>query len=191
MNGDQAVNLAFILGSLVLVGSALAVRRLPIGRSLKMAGAWLLIFIAVLGAFAWLGDVRNRVASSGDATVQGGAVRVQRDADGHYWVNARVNDEIVRFLIDSGATVTVVGKDSAQRARVEPDADFPVAVNTANGTIFLQRATAGQLAVGPIVRRDFRVYVGQGDDEVNVLGMNFLSTLSSWGTEGEFLVLRP
>lgn len=195
-DGDHAASLIYLGGCLVLVASALMVRRLPIGKSLKMAGAWVLIFAAVFAVFALRDDFRalgGRLVAEGrgEPTVQGGAVRIQQDSDGHYWVNARVNDATVRFLIDSGATVTVIGKDTAARAGIEPGGGMPVAVNTANGTIFMRRATAPRLIVGPIERKDLRVWIGEGDADFNVLGMNFLSSLSSWGTEGGSLVLRP
>jgi aspartyl protease family protein len=35
-----------------------------------------------------------------------------------------------------------------------------------------------------------RLHVAQGGD-LNVLGMNFLSSLERWGVEGRWLVLQP
>ena len=195
-DGGNAVSFLYLLGCMVLVASALMVRRLPIGQGLKMASAWGLIFAAVIAVFALRNDFRalgDRLLSGAtdEPTVQGTTVRIQQDSDGHYWVNARVNDEIVRFLVDSGATVTAISKATAERTGIETGSGFPVAVNTANGTIFMQRATAGRITVGTIERHDLPVWVGDGEEEFNVLGMNFLSSLSSWGTEGGWLVLRP
>jgi aspartyl protease family protein len=195
-NGDQALSLVYLLGCLMLVGSALAVRRLPIGPTLKMAGAWVLIFVAAFAIFALKDDFRalgRRLAGEvrGESVVQGGEVRIRRASDGHYWVNAGINGETVRFLVDSGATVTSISRATAERAGIEPDSGYPVAVDTANGTIFVRRAIVPRLTLGPIERKDFHVYVGQGDDEVNVLGMNFLSSLSDWSSKDGWLVLRP
>jgi aspartyl protease family protein len=195
-NGDQAVSLIYLVGCLALVGSALMVRRLPIGHTLKMAGAWMLIFAAMFAVFALKDDFtalgrRLLAEGRGDAIQQGETLRIRRDEDGHFWVNASVNGSTVRFLVDSGASVTSIGKATAESAGIVPDAGFPVAVDTANGTIFVRRAVASKLTVGSIERRDFRIFVGQGGDEVNVLGMNFLSSLASWGTEDGWLVLRP
>ena len=49
---------------------------------------------------------------------------------------------------------------------------------------------ADRLAIGPIERRDMGLHVA-GDGDLNVLGMNFLSSLQRWGVEGRWLVLVP
>ncbi len=48
MTGDRAADLVWACGALVLVGSALAARRLPAKRLGLMALAWIAIFIAAL-----------------------------------------------------------------------------------------------------------------------------------------------
>jgi aspartyl protease family protein len=49
---------------------------------------------------------------------------------------------------------------------------------------------ADELSVGGIVRRDVALEIADNDD-LNVLGMNYLSSLSRWGVEGRWLVLVP
>jgi aspartyl protease family protein len=49
---------------------------------------------------------------------------------------------------------------------------------------------ADEIQVGDIVRRDVGVQIADNDD-LNVLGMNYLSSLSRWGVEGRWLVLVP
>ena len=43
---------------------------------------------------------------------------------------------------------------------------------------------------GTIERHDLAVHVAD-DEDLNVLGMNFLSSLQRWGVEGRWLVLVP
>ena len=49
---------------------------------------------------------------------------------------------------------------------------------------------AGTLDVGDIERENLAVHVAD-DDDLNVLGMNFLSSLQRWGVEGRWLILVP
>jgi aspartyl protease family protein len=63
-------------------------------------------------------------------------------------------------------------------------------VNTANGAAWMTQATADRLEVGTIVRSDFPVDISSQED-MNLLGMNFLSTLRGWRVEGNTLVLQP
>ena len=38
--------------------------------------------------------------------MKGGELRIRRRRDGHFWVDGQVNGQPVRFLVDSGATMT-------------------------------------------------------------------------------------
>ena len=195
--GDQALAFIYLLGCLILVMSGLAVRRAPIGKMLKMALAWVLIFAAGFAVFALREDfsaLGRRIAAAawgGGETqqTQGGELRIAMADDGHFWVDAELNGQRVRFLVDSGATVTTISRETAQRAGIEPDGRA-VEVETANGNVVVGRGRAGSLKLGPIERRDFGVAIARGDT-INVIGMNLLSTLSRWSVENRTLVLRP
>jgi aspartyl protease family protein len=195
--GDQALTFLYLIGCLVLVISALMVRRIPIAHGLKILAGWLLIFAAAFIAFSLKDDflaLGRRVLAAnrgGEAVVAGAEIRIPKAEDGHFWVNGQVNGTRVRFLIDSGATVTTLSADSARDAGVEPSAGFPVLVETANGQALERRAVA-QLRVGSIERREFDLHLAaEAAGDTNVLGMNFLSSLSSWGVQGNILVLKP
>jgi aspartyl protease family protein len=110
--------------------------------------------------------------------------------DGHFWVEGRVNDVRVKFLVDSGATMTTIDRETAIRAgiRVAPNPDQ--FVRTGNGIIRVSSGRAQRLEVGGIERRDVGMQVAEHDN-LNVLGMNFLSSLNRWGVEGRWLVLVP
>lgn len=196
--GDQALSFIYLLGCLVLVVSALLVRRIPIGQGLKMFAGWVLIFLAVFVAFSLKDDfmalgrhVMSEASGQGEVVRTGKELRIRKAEDGHFWATAQLNGVKVRFLIDSGATVTSISRDTARRARIQSSESFPVLVQTANGTVAAERARAERLQVGTIERRNMTVEVSEAFGPMNVLGMNFLSSLSSWGVQGEWLVLKP
>jgi aspartyl protease family protein len=197
-DGDQALSFIYLLGILVLVVSAVMVRRVPIGQGLKMFAGWVLIFLAAFTGFALKDDfvaLGKRVLQESrgeEQVVQAGKeLRIKKSYDGHFWVTARVNGERVRFLIDSGATTTSLSAATARRAGVASGGGFPVLVETANGVVTAQRAQIARLKVGTIERRDMAVQVSEAFGEMDVLGMNFLSSLSGWGVQGQWLVLKP
>src|SRR3546814_19826819 len=81
-NGDQAANFIYLLGVLVLVASALMVRRIPIRQGFKMLATWILIFLAIFIVFA----LRSDFAALGDRdrkrVVWGKSVSVRVDIGG-------------------------------------------------------------------------------------------------------------
>lgn len=63
-------------------------------------------------------------------------------------------------------------------------------MNTANGPARATKAYAEQLQIGSIEKTDFPIDINENDD-TNLLGMNFLSSLQGWRVEGTYLVLQP
>jgi len=195
--GDQALAFIYLLGCLILVMSGFAVRRAPIGKTLKMALAWVLIFAAGFAIFALRDDfsaLGRRIAAAAwgggtqEATPEG-ELRIAMAQDGHFWVNAELNGQEVRFLVDSGATTITISRETAERAGIQ-SSGRAVMVETANGNVLVDRGRAETLKLGPIERRDIGVAIARGDS-INVIGMNLLSTLSRWSVENRTLVLRP
>ena len=197
-DGDQALHFIYGLGCLLLVGSAFMTRRLPIGQAAKMVLAWLLIFGAAFVAFTLKDEFialgsRTMAAARGDHVVEtrGQEIRIRRADDDHFWLDGDINGQPVRFLVDSGATVTTLSRGTAARVGVQVDGGFGVMVNTANGATVMDRGQAESLVVCPIQRSGLAVHVSRDEgDGVNVIGMNFLSSLSAWGVEGNTLVLK-
>ena len=193
---DTAPNALYLLLIIMLVASSLVGMRLSAGKVAKMSLAWVAIFGVIFALFAFRGEfgalgtrLKQEALGSAEPVVSGQTLRLRKQEDGHFWVDARVNGKPVRFLVDSGATITTVSADDAEAAGLERGMRGDV-VGTANGEIFMPRVTASLLEIGPIRRSDFSVNINPNDG-TSVLGMNFLSSLSSWGVQGQELVLTP
>ena len=193
MNDIDPPQVVLLLVMLVFVGSSLIGMRLPIAKTAKMALAWVAIFAVGFALFAFRDDFsamgqRLRAEATGAPVVEGSEVRIPVSEDGHFWVDAKLNGQTTRFLVDSGASITTVSSEAAQAARLQPGMRVTM-VETANGVVRMRRATAEEFRLGPIERTDFAVNINERDS-ANVLGMNFLSSLSGWGVQGSYLVLR-
>lgn len=198
MNGDQSAEFIYLIAILVFVASAFVVRKVPIGKGLQMFAGWVVIFLAIFVAFSLkdkIVDLANQVLDERKAESTGLQVgeelRIKQSLDGHFWVDANVNGQKVRFLIDSGATTTSISTDTAASAGIEARGGLPAVVQTANGVVRVARGRAERLQVGSIVREDMAVHISPAFGDMNVLGMNFLSSLSSWRVEGRWLILKP
>ena len=193
MTNDVMLGGVYIVLAMVLVVSALMTRREPGAKMLKMALAWIVIFAAGFVLFTFrdnFGWVAQRLKSEavGTPVQEGRETRIPMAIDGHFWVEAKLNGRDVKFLVDSGATMTTIDRQTAQRAGVEVSPRRDQFVRTGNGIIKVSSGRVRELEVGGIARRDVGVQVAESDD-LNVLGMNFLSSLSRWSVEGRWLVL--
>jgi aspartyl protease family protein len=121
--------------------------------------------------------------------VEGGELRIPQAIDGHFWIDAEVNGKPVKFLVDSGATMTTIGRKTATELGLDVSGRRNQVVQTANGMVRVASTRADELSIGPIVRTDVGVHIADNED-MNVLGMNYLSSLRSWGVEGRWLILR-
>lgn len=127
-----------------------------------------------------------------EQVVSGSETRVPLARDGHFWLRASVNGIPHRFLVDTGATLTAIGPEIADAAKLEPQPlREPVLLRTANGTVSAQLVSIDELKLGTIVARDLDAVVAPGMNGTSVLGMNFLSSLASWRVEGGTLIMVP
>jgi aspartyl protease family protein len=205
---DQAASTIWYVLAIILVGSALIGRRLAWGSVLRMALLWVAIFAALLGLFKFAqtqGLLTGRWAEQGNmiapqdapaalppARAEGQALRIAVAGDGHYWVEATINGTPARFLIDSGATVTALSETTARSVGLNYDVGAPgVMMTTANGKVEARRSSIATLAIGPITASDLPVVVSPAFGEMNVIGMNMLSRLKSWGVQDGDMVLTP
>jgi len=124
--------------------------------------------------------------------VTGGETRIDMSNDGHFWLQASVNGQKRRFLVDTGATITALSEGTAEAAQVQAqELRQSVLMRTANGTVTAQLARIDELRFGNVVARDLDAVIAPGLGETNVIGMNLLSRLASWRVEGRTLVLVP
>ena len=193
MTNDLMLGGVYILMAMMLVVGSLMARREPAAKMLKMALAWIVIFAAgfVLFTFrdnfGWVAQ-RLRAEAVGTPVQEGGETRIPMAIDGHFWVEATVNGHPTKFLVDSGATTTTIDRKTASAAGIDVSARRDRYVRTGNGVIRVASGRANELSIGGIRRRDVALEIADNDD-LNVLGMNYLSSLSRWSVEGRWLVL--
>ena len=131
---------------------------------------------------------RERPASvlSGD-----GRLTLRAGPGGHFFFEGRANGVPVRFMVDSGATVTALTRGDAARAGIIlTEADFRYTVETANGTAEVARAVLDELVIGDVVIENLDVSVA-ADDRLggSLFGVNGLNRFSRREASADELVL--
>ncbi len=196
---DQLLMMVAIVAVLAAAAGWMIERDRPaLGQALRRTGylgmlAAGLLLIGQLAQNAERSDAALLMGSRPKLSVEGGETIIPMSSDGHFWADATVNGAEVRFLIDTGASLTGMSQDAAEAAGIEPDpGEMPLTLTTANGTITATVGRAGELSFGSITARNLAVAVPRDlDDDTNVIGMNLLSQLESWRVEGDRLILVP
>lgn len=215
MSGDDSAHAIWLMLVLVMVASSLTARRIPATRLITWSAGWVVLFLGAYLLFDFLqpsiaawqqsrrgGQVQaiapqtpppTLAAPSGPTPMAGATVSVPLGDDGHYWVDATVNDQSVRFLIDSGASITALSTQTAEHLGLvtDPFNRSDIVMQTANGSVTAQRSVIPTMRVGTIEALDLPVVVSPSFGEVNVLGMNFLNKLKSWRVEDGHMILEP
>ena len=175
MDGAESPRVAYLVLLLVaLVGWFFAENRMSLGRVMRTAMVWGLIFLGVIAAYGLWGDIRDEVAPQ-QSVISSGTIAVPRGPDGHYRLTLMLNDVPVDFIVDTGATEIVLTKEDAARVGLdESDLSFTGVAVTANGSVRTARARIDEMSLGPITDADVPVAVNQGDLFSSLLGMTYL-----------------
>lgn len=195
---QSMVMLAALVAMVLGVLGSLVFRRLPaLGRALRSVstlGLMGVLLLVVLQLSRMDPRFEMAVPELGlpKQAVQGSETRVPLAPDGHFWLHAKVNGVPVNFLVDTGATLTAVSAETAERVGLEPrDAGIPVRMQTANGMVPAQLTTIDDLRFGSVAARGLDAIIAPGLGSTNVIGMNLLTRLASWRVEGRTMILVP
>ena len=135
--------------------------------------------------------VGNASGTFVDLGMAGGEKAVTRSADGLFYLSAVVNGVVVRFLVDTGATIIVLTAADAARVGVLPGPDaFRYHAATAGGATAMARVRLASVAVGPAERRGVDAAITEASLSVSLLGQNWLSQMGSLTITGNSMVLR-
>ncbi len=179
------------------IGSIMARNRVPLGGLIRTAstltlGCVLVLVVLQVARFDPQLDFAVPQIGLPEQVVEGGETRIPMARDGHFWLEAEVNGVPVNFMVDTGATLTALSQSTAQAAGLEPrQGGLPLRLKTANGTILADLTTIEELRFGNVAARGLDAVVAPNLGDTNVIGMNLLSRLKSWGVEDNTMILVP
>lgn len=180
MTGDQIAQLSY----LVLLGTAIAgwffiQNRRNLGKMAQQAAVWGLIFVGAIAAAGLWSDIRDEVTPM-QTVVAENVIEVPRGFDGHYRLSLQVNGTPVTFIVDTGASEMVLSREDAARIGIDVgELRFTGRASTANGITGTAPIWLDTVALGPIVDRNVRAIVNEGELFGSLLGMGYLNRFTS------------
>lgn len=132
------------------------------------------------------------VAAARPRAVVARQVEVEASRDGHFYVEAEINRQPVRLMVDTGATIVALRESDANAAGIRPRrADYDKPVATANGTAYAAATELDTLAVGEIEIGGVRAMVLPDEQlGISLLGGSFLNRLRRFQVESGTLIFE-
>ena len=118
--------------------------------------------------------------------------RLNASGGGHFITTAQINNTPIQVLVDTGASTVALSFEDAQSAGLQPGTlNFNVPVTTANGTGYAAVVKLRKVEIGTVRVPDVDGMVLQkGAFNGTLLGMSFLSRLTSFSVENGKLILK-
>jgi aspartyl protease family protein len=158
---------------------------------------WFIVFFIIIFLYAFrfeLNYLTKRVISviipSYAWVNNDGEIVIARNSDGHFYLDAYINGQIVHFMVDTGASdVALTIKDAINIGYDITKLDYNRTYNTANG---ISRAA-------PIKLQNIRIYDAEFENieahisdvglDISLLGMSLISKFKIFKIDKDFLIL--
>jgi len=109
------------------------------------------------------------------------SISFQASYNGHFLIDAKVNNKVIHFLLDTGASFTTLTRKSAELIGIDTSVlNYNIPISTANGRSFAASTMIDQLEIGHLKVKNIIVYIVQSGLDVSLLGMNFLNGLDKY-----------
>jgi aspartyl protease family protein len=186
----------FVLFAFISTG-VLTAGRIGWTQKARHAGIWLGIVAVMVLALSYRDEftgvgqrVRSEFSSSYPVATGAHELVVTQGEGGGFYVMGKVNGQLVRFLVDTGSSDTVLSPADAERLGLDPASlHFDRTAETANGTGYGAPFVAESVEVGSIRFNGLPMVVNQAPMTSSLLGMTFLSRLESFQVRGRKLYL--
>ena len=201
LSSNQDMRIVYMGGFLVLllaglIGRSSTTPLSSLGKTLGQLAFWGAMILLLIGGYSYRGELRpfaDRILGELDPsrprTDEGNAIFTKAD-DGLFHIRAEIGGVAVSFILDTGASDVMLTPADARRLGFDPASlAFTRRYETANGTVEGAPVTLPAVDIGPIHLTGVAASVSQSDGGSSLLGMSFLSRLSSFRIEGPKLTL--
>jgi aspartyl protease family protein len=192
----QLISMMVILA--MVSSSVLFIRRTQIKEVVRNIAIWLALAVVLIVGLSYRTElesvalrIRSELVPGYASTTEPGVLVLNESSDGHFYAISEANGVRVRFLIDTGATDTVLSPADAERLGIDVKAlDYSKVYGTANGLGRGAPYTLSTLEVGPIALSNVPISINETEMGSSLLGMSFLKRLRSYEVQDRRLYLR-
>jgi len=197
-DGDRAYLIQAVAILAFLSSGLIFARRVNVGEVARNIAIWVGIAAVLLIGLSYRSEIeevalrlRAELVPGYGLTAEPGVFVLTESANGHFYAMSDVSGVRIRFLVDTGATDTVLSPADAERLGIDVKTlDFSRVYGTANGLGRGAAVRLPHLSLGPIELNDVAVTVNEAEMDTSLLGMSFLRRLQSFEVRDRRLYLR-
>ena len=196
-SSDQQSFLYSVLLLVFLVSGIIFRREIALSQALKYLALWTLIAFIGIGLYAYryeFSDFKERMVEAISPTTvrvnEKGELVINLSSDGHFYIDVKINNVPMRFMIDTGASDIVIDKIQAQKIGINlQDLIFNKRYETANGASYGAGVILEEVQVGNAKFTNIRASVNSAELGMPLLGMSFLRQFKKYEFYQDRLVL--
>lgn len=198
LNSGELPQLVYLTILLVaLLSSVLFRSHLKASQLLKQALGWLIIALVAIIIYSYrfsFYSLKDRVTKellpSQATRINDRQIAIDIANDGHFYIDVKVNDAPIRFMIDTGSTDIVFSMRDARRGGVDlNNLSMVRQYQTANGMISGAITKVDRMEIAGLVLNDVTVSINDSDMGTSLLGMSFLKRFKKYEFYQDRLVL--
>ncbi len=180
----------------VLMAGLMSRRELAISKILKYLAIWSGVIISLIALYGYryeFTDFKNRLSAeinpANPQITKSGEIVINISQDGHFYVNARINGNEIRFMVDTGASDIAINMNDARKIGINTKSlIFNKRYQTANGVSWGAGVTLDEMEISNVKFNNIAASVGNNMG-VSLLGMSFLKQLKKYEFYQDKLVL--
>ncbi len=198
IDSNQLPNLIYLsLLLILLVNSVVFKSHIKASDLLKQIVGWAAIILVILIAYSFRYDlyaIRDRVSSelfpSKIMRVGDRQIAIAISNDGHFYMDVKINQNPVRFMVDTGASDISLNLSDARRVGIDVNnlSSFKK-YQTANGSIVSGVAQVDEVELDGVIFNNVFVSVNNSNMGTSLLGMSFLQRFKKYEFYQDRLVL--
>ena len=157
-------------------------------------GKWFVIIVVALLTFQCMNsDGSSSPGSPHRVTTPSEPRKVtelERSSNGHFYTHAKVNGELVRFLVDTGATSVALSAEDAARVGFDIDpSSFEIVGEGASGPVRGKSVMIDSVEIeGKLVNDVSGVVLA--DSDLSLLGQSYLTRMGEVQMSGDYMLLK-
>jgi len=154
--------------------------------------SWLLIFFGVAAAYGlWSKYEAKSLLGSSIIQLDDNSFQLAKSEDGHYYADILINDKIINFLIDTGASTTTLTTSDANKIGIPiSNLKYSNRVQTANGIAMFANYNMKSIQwlnreLGPII-----LHVSNNGLNQSLLGMDIIKKFDRFSILGDKMFIK-